>query len=44
MRVAALVASREYDLIITDIRMPEMSGLDFLREGSSRTSNRGRLA
>lgn len=25
------VASHEYDLIITDIRMPEMGGLDFLR-------------
>ena len=28
----ALVANHEYDLIITDIRMPEMSGLDFLRK------------
>jgi putative nucleotidyltransferase with HDIG domain len=35
-----LVASREYDLIITDIRMPEMGGLDFLRKIESYVESR----
>ena len=35
-----LVAGHEYDLIITDIRMPEMSGLDFLRRIESHVESR----